>query len=55
MEEINRLTQAGMDPECAARVAHWYASMCDGEGLEDFILAVEAGYEFCRIQRKSER
>lgn len=50
MNETERLIQAGMCPDCAESTVSWYSSRCDGDGLEAFILAAEAGYEFCKTQ-----
>ena len=49
MDEISRLISAGMDRKCAERIVVWYESMCDGEGLEDFVSAIENGHEVCNV------
>ena len=42
MTYIERLVAAGMSESCAAETAMWYMAQGDDEGLESYVVALEA-------------
>ena len=44
MTTIERLIAAGMTPECAAETAMWYRAQGDDDGLESYVIALEASH-----------
>ena len=42
MTYIERLVSAGMSESCAAETAMWYMAQGDDEGLESYVVALEA-------------
>ena len=50
MTLVERLVAAGMSESCAAETAMWYMAQGDDEGLEAYVIALEAlnGMEGCR-------
>lgn len=42
LDYIQRMVDAGMSLECAKETAQWYASQCDEDGLDAYVVALEA-------------
>ena len=42
MTYVERLVDAGMSQECAAETAMWYMAQGDDDGLEDYVIGLEA-------------
>ena len=42
MTYVERMVSAGMSPDAAAETAMWYMAQGDDEGLEDYVIALEA-------------
>ena len=42
LDYIQRMVDAGMSRECAEETAHWYSSRCDEDGLDAYVVALEA-------------
>ena len=44
MTMIERLIAAGMTQECAAETAMWFNAQGDDDGLEAYVIALEASH-----------
>ena len=42
MTLVERMVAAGMSQDCAAETAMWYMAQGDDEGLETYVIALEA-------------
>ena len=42
LDYIQWMVDAGMSLECARETAQWYASQCDEDGLDAYVVALEA-------------
>ena len=42
MTLVERMVAAGMSPDCASETAMWYMAQGDDEGLETYVIALEA-------------
>ena len=45
MTFVDRMTDAGIPLECAEKIAAFYISQGDIEGLEAYVIALEAAHE----------
>lgn len=44
MTLIERMVAAGMSRDCATETAMWYMAQGDGDGLEDYVIALETSH-----------
>lgn len=52
MTHVERMIAAGMSEDAAAETAMWYMAQGDDDGLEDYVISLEASHEAYTFQSK---